>query len=79
MTKQLSYSFTFLDVLPRRRNSLPMECFPVTYDLNGFTSRINTPFNCRFFLNRLSACLNLFVLLFLVTPYLVVAVQPCME
>ena len=31
------------------------------------------------FLNRFSVCFNLFVLLFLVTPYLVLAVQPCME
>ena len=25
----------------RLRNSLPIECFPLTYDLNGFKSRIN--------------------------------------
>ena len=36
-------------------------------------------FKCRFFLNRFPACFNLFVLPFLVTPCLVVAVQPCME
>ena len=36
-------------------------------------------FNYRFFLNRFSVCFNLFVLLFLVTPHLVVAVQHCME
>ena len=33
----------------------------------------------RFFLNRFPVCFNLFVLLFLVTSCLVVAVQPCME
>ena len=32
-----------------------------------------------FFLNRFPVCSNLFVLLFLVTPCPVVAVQPCME
>ena len=37
------------------------------------------PINCRFFLWRFPLCFNLFVLLFLVTPCLVVAVQPCME
>ena len=25
----------------RLRNSLPLECFPLTYDLSGFKSRIN--------------------------------------
>ena len=60
-------------------NSLPRECFPLTYYLHGFKSRINRHLNCRFFLNRFPVCFNLFVLLFLVTPCLVVAVQPCME
>ena len=51
---------------------LCLECFPLTYDLNGLKSR--------FFLKRFPpVCFNLFVLLFLVTPYLLVAVQPCME
>ena len=45
--------------------SLPLECFPLTYDPNGFKSRINRNFFiCRFFLNRFLACFNLFVLLF---------------
>ena len=56
-----------------------IEYFPLTYDLSSFKSRINISFNCRFLLNRFPACFNLFVLLFLVTPCLVVAVQPCME
>ena len=48
-------------------DSLPMECFPLAYDLSGFNmSKINRIF-------------PLFVLFFLVTPYLIVAVQPCME
>ena len=47
-------------------NSLPKECFSLTYDLNAF--------NCRFFLKRFPVCCNLFVFLFLVIPCLVVAV-----
>ena len=54
--------------------SLSIEYFPLIYDLNGFKSRINEPFNCRLFLNRFSICFDLFVLLFAVTPCLVVAV-----
>ena len=60
-------------------NSLLIECFPLTNDLNDLKSRINTPFNCRFFLKRFFVCSNLFVLFFLVTLCLVMAVQPCME
>ena len=65
---------------PRARlwNYLPIECFPLTYDLNGFKSRINKHL-FSFFLNRFPVCFNLFVLLFLVTPCLVVAVQHFME
>ena len=37
-----------------------------------------TSFNFRFSLKRFPVCCNLFVLLFPVTPCLVVAVQPCM-
>ena len=29
-------------------NSLPIECFSLTYNQNGFKSRINRPINCRF-------------------------------
>ena len=39
----------------------------------------HTTFNCMFFVNRFLVCFNLFVLLFLVIPCLVRAVQPCME
>ena len=42
------------------RNSLPMDCFPLTYNLNGFKSRINR--HCRFFLKRFPVCYILFVL-----------------
>ena len=40
-------------------NSLPIEWFPLTYDLNGFKS-----FGCEFFLNRFPVRFNLFVVLF---------------
>ena len=58
-------------------NFLPIECLPLTYDVNDFKSRINTV-NCRFFLKRFPVCFNLFVLPFLVTLCLIVAVQPCL-
>ena len=41
--------------------SLPIECFPLTYDINGFKSRIKRYFNCRFFLNRFPIFFNLYV------------------
>ena len=56
------YVNSFFPRTARLWNSLPIECFSLTYDLNRFP-----------------VCSNLFVLLFLVTPFLVVAVQPCME
>ena len=61
---------SFLDVTRMSMSSF----FPLIYDLSGFTSRIN-----RHLVNRFPICCNLFVLLFLVTPFLVVAVRPCME
>ena len=80
------YVNSFSPCTARLWNSLPMECFLLTYDLNGFKSRINTPTNCRLFstnfrlfLNRFPVWFNLFVLLFLLTPCLAVAVQSCME
>ena len=74
-----AYVNSFFPRLAWLWNSVPIECFPLTYDLSGFKSRIKTSFNCRFFLKRFPVCFNLFVLLFLVTPCLVVAVQPSME
>ena len=68
---------SFFPRTARLWNSLPIECFPLTYDLSGFKSRIKV--NCRFFLIRFPVCFNLLVLLFLVTPCLAVTVQPCME
>ena len=69
------YVNSFFPGTARPWNFLPLEWFPLTYDLNGFQSRIN----CRFFRNRFPVCFKLFMLLFLVTPYLVVAAQRCME
>ena len=51
-------------------------CYKDVY-VNSFFPR--TSFICSFFLNRYPVCFNLFVLPFLVTPCLVMAVQPCME
>ena len=45
----------------------------------ALSPELKAPFICRFFLNRFLVCFNLFVLLFVVTPSLVVAVQLCME
>ena len=74
------YVNSFFPRTARLWNSLSVECFPLTYDLSGFKSRINRHlFNCRFFLSRFPVCSNLFVCLFLVTPCLALAVQPCME
>ena len=35
------YVNSFFPCTARLWNSLPIECFPLTYDLNGFNSRIN--------------------------------------
>ena len=71
------YVNSFFPRSARIRISLPIECFPLTYDLSGCKSKINRHlFNCRFFLNRFPVCFNLFVLFFLVTLYLIISVQP---
>ena len=45
-----------------------IECFPLTYNLNAFKSRIKRHlFNCRFFIEKFPVCFDLFVLPFLVT------------
>ena len=36
------YVNSFIPCTARLWNSLPIECFPLTYDLNDFKSRINT-------------------------------------
>ena len=64
---------TIFFVVQLNSGILPVECFPLTYYLNGFKSRINRhP-------KRFPVGFSIFVLLFLVTPCLVVAVQPCMK
>ena len=48
------YVKSFFPPTVRLWNSLPIECFPLNYDLSGFKSRIN----------RFPLCFNLFVILF---------------
>ena len=72
------YVNSFFPRTARLWNSVHKECFPLTYDLGDFKSRINRHLY-RFFLSKFPVGFNLFVLLFLLTPCLVVAVQPCME
>ena len=55
------------------------ERFPLTCDLNGFKSRINRHFQLYVLSKKIPACFNLFVFVFLVTPGLVLAIQPCLE
>ena len=52
-------------------NSLPIKCFPLTYDLNGFKPRISRHLYWRFFLNRFPVCLNIFCVSF--------SCKPCMK
>ena len=59
------YDNNFFTRTAKLWNSLPIESFRLIY-LNGFTFRIiRQLFVCRFFLNRFSVRINLFVLLFL--------------
>ena len=71
------YVNSFFPCKARFLNSLLIECFPLTYDLNGFKCRMNRHLItvCSF----LDALIFLYFNLFLVTPCLVEAVQPCME
>ena len=73
------YVNSFFPRTARPWNSLSLECFPLTYDLSGFKSRISRhlltvgSFETDFLYDVI-----FFVLLFLVTPCFVVAVQLCM-
>ena len=61
-------------------NSLPIECFPLTYDLRGFKSRIDRHhLIAGSFETDFLYAVIFFVLPFLVVPCLVVAAQPFME
>ena len=53
------YINSFFPRTARLWNFLPIECFPLNSDLNGFMSRIN-----KHLLTVFSVCINLFVLLF---------------
>ena len=74
------YVNSFFPCTARLRNSLSKECFPLTYDLCGFKSRINGHLlNVGSFQTDFLYAIIFFVLLFLVNPCLIVAVQPCIE
>ena len=53
---------------------LPIEYFPLTYDLNDLKSTVNS--HLLTVCSLLPACFILFALHFLVTPCLIVAIQP---
>ena len=61
------YGNSFFPRTSRLLNTLAIEYFPLTYDLNGFKSAINRHLSTSF-LNSFPVCFNLFALLFLVTP-----------
>ena len=67
------YMNQFHSLQVRLWNSMHIECFPLTYDLISFQSIINSPLMCSFFLNGFPVCVNLWVLVFLATPYLIMA------
>ena len=74
------YVNSFFPRTVRLWNSLAIECFPLTNDLNGRKSRANRHLiDCGFFPRRFPLSFSLFVLLFLATPFLLVALPSCME
>ena len=75
------YVNSFLLRTVRLWDSLPIECFTLTYDLNGVKSRIYRHLLTvgSFKTDFLYALIFSFLFLFHVAPCLVVAVQPCME
>ena len=42
-----AYAKSFFPYAARLKNYLPVKCFPMTYDLNHFQSRIKPVFSCR--------------------------------
>ena len=76
---QDAYVSSFFPWMARVWNYLTKECFPMTYDLNGFKSRINRHLSYVGSFQIFPVYFNLFVSLFLVTPWLGVAVQSCIE
>ena len=71
------YVNSFFSCKARFWNSLLIECFPLTYDLNYCKFRINRHLItvCSFLDGLILLCFNLF----LVTPCLLMAVQPCVK
>ena len=65
----------FLFTIPRCQEFLSSHSQTLKFSAYGMLSF----FNYWFSLNRFPVCFNLFVLQFLVTIYLLVAVQPCMQ
>ena len=73
------FVWPFLSRTARLRNFLPIKCFPLTYDLSGFMSRINRhALTVGFFETDLLYDFLCFFFLFR-TPCLVIAAHPCME
>ena len=66
------YVNSFFPCKTRLRNSLPAVCFCLIYHINGFKCRVNRQGSLYSFFY------DFHLFLFLVTPSLVVAVQPCM-
>ena len=65
VTRMSISTFSFLTQLDS--GILPIECFPLTYDLNGCNSRINRHIltvGC-FLINKFPVCFNLLYLFFL--------------
>ena len=59
------YINSFFHSTGRLYNSLPIECFSLTFDLDDFMSRISRYiFACRFFLNGVTVCFDRFILSF---------------
>ena len=73
------YLNSFFPRRARLLNSLPIEYFPLTYNLNGFKSRINRHLLTVGSFSRDFLYATIFSCFFFVTPCLVVAVQPYME
>ena len=68
------YFNSFFPRTDRPWNSLPLECFPLTFDLNSFNSRINKHLLTVGSFWTFPVCFNLFVFLFLVTLCLAVGI-----
>ena len=79
------YVNSYFSHTARLWNSLLIECFLLSHDLNGFKSvqsctlELTDTFYQYVLSKQIPVCFNLFVPLFLVTICLLVAVQPCME